>query len=192
MENKNIAISENANSAASLSRRVELFNWPQIESELNERGYAKISPILTPTECQELINGFDDSNTFRSHVVMARHGFGRGEYKYYKYPLPKSIASLRHSLYPYLACVANQWEEAFGRVAEYPVDHDKFLERCHAGGQRQPTPLLLKYGVGDYNCLHQDLYGAECFPLQAVFLLSAPGADFTGGELVLTEQRPRM
>jgi hypothetical protein len=192
MVNKNIAISDEESSADFLSRRVELLNWRQIEAELHERGYAKTSHILTPTECKEFIDGYDDSDAFRSHVVMARHGFGRGEYKYYKYPLPQSIASLRHSLYPHLANIANQWEKAFGRVAEYPEDHATFLKKCHAGDQRQPTPLLLKYGEGDYNCLHQDLYGGIAFPLQIAFLLSTPDEDFTGGEFVLTEQRPRM
>ncbi|MCU1296708.1 MAG: hypothetical protein JWO91_986 [Acidobacteriaceae bacterium] len=187
-----MSISKDLHPAASLSGRVESLNWPQIEAELNERGYAQTGPILTQSECEEFIAGYDDSNAFRSQVVMARHGFGRGEYKYYKYPLPRPIAVLRQSLYPHLSSVANQWEEAFGKSAEYPMDHDKFLARCHAGDQRQPTPLLLKYGEGDYNCLHQDLYGGIVFPLQVAFLLSAPEEEFTGGQFVLTEQRPRM
>lgn len=192
MMEKSMAISKDADSAASLLGRVESLNWPRIAAELNERGYAQTGPILTPAECEEFIAGYDDSNAFRSLVVMARHGFGRGEYKYYKYPLPRSIAALRQSLYPHLSRVANQWEKAFGKIADYPTDHDKFLARCHAGDQRQPTPLLLKYGEGDYNCLHQDLYGGIVFPLQIALLLSAPEKDFAGGEFVLTEQRPRM
>jgi hypothetical protein len=175
-----------------MATRVGALDWPRVETELNDRGCATTGTILTPTQCAELASGYDGGVTFRSHVVMARHGFGRGEYKYYDYPLPEPIAVLRTALYPRLAGIANRWEEAFGRTGDYPADHATFLERCHAAGQLRATPLLLKYGVDDYNCLHQDLYGKLAFPLQVAFLLSVPGEDFTGGEFVLTEQRPRM
>jgi hypothetical protein len=161
-------------------------------ADLDERGSAVTGPLLTAEECAALRGGYDDSGTFRSKVIMARHGFGRGEYKYFSYPLPETVADLRTALYPHLAPVANRWEQALGRRGTYPADHAAYLARCHAAGQQRPTPLLLKYTAGDYNCLHQDLYGELAFPLQLTVLLSAPGRDFTGGEFVLTEQRPRM
>jgi hypothetical protein len=166
--------------------RIGTLDWPRLEADLDDRGCATTGPVLTPAECAELASGYDGGAIFRSHVVMARHGFGRGEYKYYDYPLPEPIAGLRAALYPRLGVIANRWEEALGRTGDYPADHDAFLDRCHAAGQLRATPLLLKYGAGDYNCLHQDLYG------KLAFLLSSPGEDFTGGEFVLTEQRPRM
>jgi hypothetical protein len=135
---------------------------------------------------------YDDDGRFRSHVVMARHGFGRGEYRYFRYPLPEVVASLRAALYPHLAPFANRWHEALGIEVRFPAEHSAFLDRCHAAGQVKPTPLLLRYGVDDYNCLHQDLYGEHVFPFQVAILLSQPHRDFTGGEFVLTEQRPRM
>ncbi|HEU5402393.1 MAG TPA: 2OG-Fe(II) oxygenase [Terriglobales bacterium] len=171
---------------------VSALDWPRIETELNERGYAITGRILSAEQCGELASSYTDDSTFRSQVVMARHGFGRGEYKYFRYPLPGIIQDLRTSFYPHLARVANVWEEALGREPSYPPDHLAYVKKCHAAGQTRPTPLLLKYGTGDYNCLHQDLYGDLFFPLQAAFLLSNPGQDFTGGEFVLVEQRPRM
>ena len=176
-----------------LSERVASLDWRRIEEDLDERGCATTGgPVLTPAECRELVRGYDAEGAFRSRVVMARHGFGRGEYKYFSYPLPPPIAELRASAYPRLAKIASRWERALGHAGDYPPEHETYLERCHRAGQALPTPLMLKYGAGDYNCLHQDLYGELVFPLQVAFLLSAPGDDFTGGELVLTEQRPRM
>ncbi len=176
-----------------ISGRIIGLDWGSIEADLNARGYATTGPLLTASDCDHLARSYDaDPSLFRSHVIMARHGFGRGEYKYYGNPLPEAIRLLRESLYPRLAAIANRWEEALGRSGNYPIDHDRFLERCHALGQTRPTPLLLKYGEGDYNCLHQDLYGELAFPLQVAFLLSTPGKDFSGGEFVLVEQRPRM
>lgn len=178
--------------AMSVSERVASLDWPRIKLDLNERGCATTGTILAPEECTALAGNYEAEALFRSRVVMARHGFGRGEYKYYTYPLPDLIASLRESLYPPLARIANSWEEAFGCAGDYPVNLKAFLERCHAAGQHLPTLLLLKYGVEDYNCLHQDIYGNLVFPLQVAVLLSVPNEDFTGGEFVVTEQRPRM
>jgi len=176
----------------STPERVGSLDWPRIETELNERGCATTGVVLSAEECRELQADYDSETSFRSRVVMARHGFGKGEYKYYAYPLPATIAGLRSSLYPRLAPIANRWQRDLGLVGDYPADHNTFLERCHQAGQSQPTPLLLKYGEGDYNCLHQDIYGTMVFPLQVAFLLSVPGEDFTGGEFAMTEQRPRM
>jgi len=175
-----------------VAARIAALDWRRIAADLDERGCAVTGPLLTPAECAALAGLYDEDAAFRSRVVMARHGFGRGEYKYFAYPLPETVAALRGALYPHLAPVANRWAERLGGEAAYPARHDSYLARCHAAGQSRPTPLLLRYGEGDYNCLHQDLYGALAFPLQATLLLSAPGADFAGGEFVLTEQRPRM
>jgi len=167
-------------------------DWARIGVELDAQGCAVLENLISPDECDELAAAYVDDALFRSRVVMARHGFGRGEYKYFSYPLPDVIARLRTALYPHLAAIANRWNEAMGVDVRYPDELRKFIKRCHAAGQRRPTPLLLQYGAGDYNCLHQDLYGEHVFPLQLTLLLSEPGRDFTGGEFVLTEQRPRM
>ncbi|HEX4861739.1 MAG TPA: 2OG-Fe(II) oxygenase [Rhizomicrobium sp.] len=160
-----------------------------LEATLDRDGWAVMPKLLTPEECRALAASYDDDARFRSRVVMARHGFGRGEYKYFAYPLPPRVAQLRESLYPRLAAVANRWSERLKSDVRFPATHRTFLKRCHDAGQTRPTPLLLKYGPGDYNCLHQDLYGKHVFPLQVAILLSK---DFEGGEFVLTEQRPRM
>lgn len=179
--------------AAPLAHRVACLDWARISAELDERGCATTGgPILTPAECASVIHGYDDASAFRSRVIMTRHGFGQGEYRYFAYPLPAVVAELLASLYARIAQIANRWERALGRAGEYPAELERYLERCHRAGQTLPTPLVLKYEAGDYNCLHQDLYGELVFPLQVAFLLCAPGEDFTGGELVLTEQRPRM
>jgi hypothetical protein len=172
--------------------RVDAIDWAHIGSELDARGCAVIEKLLPPEQCAALAALYPDDSHFRSRVVMSHHGFGRGEYKYFAYPLPDLIAWLRPALYAPLSEVANRWNAAMGIDIRYPRDHDDFLRRCHDAGQTRPTPLLLQYGEGDYNCLHQDLYGEHVFPLQVAILLSEPGEDFTGGEFVLTEQRPRM
>jgi hypothetical protein len=173
-----------------MKARIE--SGPCIGDELNRFGCAVLKDLLTSGECESLAALYDDEAKFRSKVVMARHGFGRGEYKYFSYPLPAPIAALRTTLYPPLAKIANDWMASLKSAVRYPPSHAAFLKRCHAAGQKRSTPLLLRYGEGDYNCLHQDLYGAHVFPLQVAFLLSRPGEDFEGGEFVLTEQRPRM
>ncbi len=167
-------------------------DWPAIAKELDTHGAAILSGLLRPEDCAKLAATYPESGSFRSHIIMSRHGFGRGEYKYFAYPLPDLVATLRASLYPALAGIANRWNEALGEATRFPDEHAAFIERCHKTGQKRPTPLLLQYGEGDYNCLHQDIYGAHVFPLQVAILLSEPGRDFTGGEFVLTEQRPRM
>ncbi|MGH8669685.1 MAG: 2OG-Fe(II) oxygenase [Burkholderiales bacterium] len=169
-----------------------MLNWAQIERGLDEQGSAVIENLVSAQECDALAALYPDDARFRSRVVMARHGFGRGEYKYFSYPLPEPIARLRNALYPPLATVANRWHAAMGIDARFPGEHAAFIRRCHRAGQGRPTPLLLRYGADDYNCLHQDLYGEHVFPLQLTILLSEPGRDFTGGEFVMTEQRPRM
>ncbi len=167
-------------------------DWPRAELDLDERGHAVLPSLLSLADCDALIAGYADDAAYRSRVVMARHNFGRGEYKYFAYPLPPLVARLRESLYPPLAAIANRWHGTLGVDTAFPTDHAAFLARCHAAGQTRPTPLLLAYEAGDYNCLHQDLYGEHVFPLQVAVLLADPGRDFDGGEFVLTEQRPRM
>ena len=178
--------------STAIARRVAARDWPAIGAALDADGFAVIEGLLDAGECRDIALLYPDDARFRSHVHMARHGFGRGEYKYFAYPLPEPVAALRSALYPALANIANRWNEKLGETARFPVDHAAFLKRCHAAGQTRPTPLLLKYVPGDYNCLHQDLYGEHVFPLQVAFLLSEPGEDFAGGEFVITEQRPRM
>jgi hypothetical protein len=166
-------------------------DWPRIAADLDTYGCAIVEQAVSQADCDALAGRYADGGAFRSRVVMARHGFGRGEYKYFAYPLPGLVARLRTALYPPLAEIANRWNAAMDIESRFPETHAEFLQRCRDGGQVKPTPLLLRYAEGDYNCLHQDLYGTHVFPLQAAFLLSEPGRDFDGGEFVLTEQRPR-
>jgi uncharacterized protein len=167
-------------------------DWDRVGSELNAHGNAVLHKLLTAADCERLAARYADDAGFRSRIVMSRHGFGRGEYKYFSYPLPEPIASLRTALYPPLSAIANDWNARLGGAMRYPPTHAEFLAQCHKAGQTRPTPLLLQYGPDDYNCLHQDVYGDLVFPLQITILLSEPGRDFTGGEFVMTEQRPRM
>ena len=167
-------------------------DWKKLSASLDDRGSALVERLFSPAQCRSLAALYEEDGLFRSRVVMARHGFGRGEYKYFDYPLPELVAAQRAALYPRLAEIANRWNATMGMDARFPPEHKAYLKRCHAAGQRRPTPLLLKYGEGDYNCLHQDLYGEDVFPLQLTILLSQPERDFTGGEFVMTEQRPRM
>lgn len=169
----------------------ERLDWQAIGADLDGQGWAILPGLLGPDECREAASSWDEDGRFRSRVVMARHGFGEGEYRYFAYPLPAPVAHPRSALYPPLARVANRWQAALGRPELFPEAHEDYLVRCRVAGQARPTPLLLRYGPGDYNCLHQDLYGAEAFPLQAAILLSRPGSDFEGGEFILAEQRPR-
>jgi hypothetical protein len=178
--------------APPVAERVAGLDWGTITTELDAVGCATTGPLLSSAECAALAAQYPSEDLFRSRIVMARHGFGRGEYKYFDYPLPDLIGGLRAALYPRLAPVANRWQQTLGGPTEYPPDHPTYIKQCHAAGQTRPTPLLLQYETGDYNCLHQDLYGDMFFPLQVAFLLSAPGRDFTGGEFALVEQRPRM
>jgi hypothetical protein len=166
-------------------------DWPQLGYELDASGAAIAAGLLSAAECAQLRDSYAHESLFRSRIVMQRHGFGRGEYQYFRYPLPSLIEQLRTQLYEPLARIANRWSETLGSHLRYPGTHREFLQRCHAAGQLRPTPLLLRYTDGDYNCLHQDLYGEHVFPLQATLLLSAPGQEFEGGEFALTEQRPR-
>jgi len=179
-------------SAGSPAERVALIDWNRTADELNEQGFAVLDKLLSREECRSIASLYPGDNHFRSCVVMDRHGFGKGEYKYFGYPLPGIIGDLRTSLYSRLVPIANAWNERMRLDLRYPVEHAEFLKLCHAAGQLRPTPLLLRYEPGDYNCLHQDLYGDLAFPLQVAILLSKPGEDFTGGEFVLNEQRPRM
>jgi uncharacterized protein len=167
-------------------------DWSRIEQDLDAQGSAVVGRLISAKECDALAKMYARDALFRSRVVMARHGFGSGEYKYFSYPLPELVDTLRGRLYPGLAAIANRWHETMGIAARFPAGLAAFLKRCHAAGQKRPTPLLLRYGAGDYNCLHQDLYGEHVFPLQLTILLSEPERDFTGGEFVMTEQRPRM
>jgi uncharacterized protein len=179
-------------SSKSTATRVKTIDWERVSKDLDAQGSAAIEGLLSPDECQALARLYPKDEIFRSRVVMARHGFGRGEYKYFSYPLPDLIAGLRTAIYPHLVPIANRWNNAMGIDVRYPEKHADFIERCHQAGQVRPTPLLLQYGADDYNCLHQDLYGEHVFPLQLTILLSKPDKDFTGGEFVMTEQRPRM
>ena len=172
--------------------RVGERDWDALANELDSHGCAVMAKLLTSDECAEIAGLYPREDHFRSHIHMARHGFGKGEYRYFKYPLPDLLGGLRTALYPRLAKVANDWNERMGLAQRYPAQHAEFLKLCHDAGQTRPTPLLLQYGPGDFNCLHQDLYGELAFPIQVAILLSEPGRDFTGGEFVLTEQRPRM
>jgi uncharacterized protein len=172
--------------------RLRAIDWARVAAELDSGGSAVIEQLISPAECEQLAALYADDGRFRSRVVMARHGFGRGEYKYFAYPLPELLERLRPALFPPLAAIANRWHEALGVGTRFPDSLAAYLKRCHAAGQRRPTPLLLRYGAEDYNCLHQDLYGEHVFPLQLTLLLSQPGRDFSGGEFVMTEQRPRM
>jgi hypothetical protein len=174
-----------------LPRRVAVLDWDRMSRALDAEGCAVTGPLLTPAECAALIEAYADERLFRRRIVMARHGYGQGEYQYFAYPLPKLVGALRTALYPPLAAIANRWNETLRVADRFPGDHAAYRARCHAAGQTRPTPLLVRYGACDYYCLHQDIYGDEAFPLQAAFLLSRPGKDFAGGEFVLTEQRPR-
>lgn len=172
--------------------RVAAYNWQAIFDDLNGYGCAVMEKLLSVEECRQISALYQEEEHFRSHIHMARHGFGRGEYRYFKYPLPRLLGGLRTALYPRLADIANEWNGRMGIDGRYPTEHAEFLRQCHDAGQTRPTPLLLQYVPGDFNCLHQDLYGDLAFPIQVAILLSEPGQDFTGGEFVLTEQRPRM
>ena len=172
--------------------RVKRLDWQSLQEELDRQGNAILPHILYSDECESIAQLYSEDHLFRSRVVMLQHGFGRGEYKYFRYPLPELVARLRAALYGYLVGVANRWNTAMGFGVRYPDTHDEFIKQCHAAGQVNPTPLLLEYREGDYNCLHQDVYGEHLFPIQVAILLSEPERDFTGGEFVLTEQRPRM
>jgi hypothetical protein len=172
--------------------RIGKYDWDKVTGDLGSYGAAVLPKLLSPAECSEIAALYSQEEHFRSHIIMARHGFGKGEYRYFNYPLPDLIGGLRTALYPHLSTVANDWNERMGIDARYPAEHRQYLELCHKAGQLRPTPLLLQYVAGDYNCLHQDLYGDLAFPLQVAILLSEPGKDFTGGEFVMTEQRPRM
>ena len=167
-------------------------DWDRVAEGLDATGSAVIDRLIRPAQCEALARLYAKEERFRSRVIMGRHGFGRGEYKYFCYPLPEVVAQLRTRIYPHLVAVANRWNAAMGAKVRFPDRHRDFIQRCHAAGQRRPTPLLLRYGPDDYNCLHQDLYGEHVFPLQLTILLSETGKDFTGGEFVITEQRPRM
>ena len=180
------------NTELPIADRIVGLDWQSIHAELNQYGAARISSLLSAKECTSMATRYESENEFRSHILMARHGFGRGEYKYWSYPLPGIVQDLRTALYPSLAEIANDWRAALGYEKPFPKTLAKYLDRCHAADQTRPTPLLLKYEEGDYNCLHQDLYGEHVFPLQVAILLSKPDHDFTGGEFVITEQRPRM
>jgi len=175
-----------------IAARLAAVDWAEAGRALDECGYARLDGVLTPAECAEIAAWYDDDKRFRSTVVMARHGFGDGEYKYFTYPLPPLIDALRREAYPPLATVANRWAERLGEKSAFPATLDRFTRLCHAAGQKKPTPLVLRYGAGGYNRLHQDLYGAIAFPVQMAILLSRPGTDFDGGEFILAEQKPRM
>ena len=177
---------------SSIDARIAAIDWAHVSHALDREGWVVLPGLLSDGECDGTAALYGQEELFRSHVHMARHGFGRGEYRYFAYPLPALVEDLRRTLYARLAPIANRWHERMGKDVRFPAAQGDYVARCHDAGQRRPTPLLLKYGRGDYNCLHQDLYGEHVFPLQLAVLLSAPGKDFSGGEFVLTEQRPRM
>jgi uncharacterized protein len=179
-------------STIDVAERVNAIDWARVSVDLDAQGSARIERLISPAECEALASLYPIDALFRSRVVMARHGFGRGEYKYFSYPLPSLVEGIRSALYPRLVPIANRWYDTMRIDVRFPDRHADFIDRCHAAGQQRPTPLLLQYGAGDYNCLHQDLYGEHVFPLQLTILLSEPGRDFEGGEFVMTEQRPRM
>ena len=181
-----------ASAVTSAEARVAAYGWQALACELDNFGCAVLPKLLSPEECRTIAALYPEESHFRSHIHMARHDFGKGEYRYFKYPLPDLLCGLRTALYPHLAGIANEWNGRMGIDERYPGDHASFLKRCHDASQTRPTPLLLQYVPGDFNCLHQDLYGDLAFPIQVAILLSEPGMDFTGGEFVLTEQRPRM
>ncbi len=178
--------------AATAVEKIDGLDWPSVAASLDTYGYAVIEGLLSAAQCSALADAYDRDSLYRSRIVMSRHGFGRGEYKYFAYPLPPLIATLRSTIYPHLVPIANHWNEMMGVAVRYPKTHAAFVERCHLAGQRRPTPLIIQYAQDDYNCLHQDIYGEHIFPIQVAILLSQPKRDFTGGEFVLTEQRPRM
>ena len=178
--------------SGAVAKRVARIDWKQVARDLDETGYALTGQLLSSADCAAVTRLYDKDDTFRSHVIMARHGFGQGEYKYFSYPLPSLVQELRAAVYPHVAAVANHWAQGLGNKGGFPDTLDEMLERCHDAGQKRPTPLLLRYEAEDYNCLHQDLYGEHVFPIQLAVLLNAPGEEFEGGEFVLTEQRPRM
>lgn len=177
---------------ASLSARIDGLDWPNILNQLNSNGCARTGKLLLAPECSALVDGYEQNDLYRSTVAMSRHNFGKGEYRYFSYELPEEVATLRQAVYPKLVPLANEWAGRMGLDVRYPSSHAVFLKACHRAGQRRPTPLILRYDAGDYNCLHQDLYGDLHFPIQLAVLLDRPGEDFDGGEFVLTEQRPRM
>jgi len=190
--NTKVAALPRASADGSAEARVAAYDWQSLAHDLDGFGCAVLPKLLAPEECREVASLYTDESHFRSHIIMARHGFGKGEYRYFRYPLPDLIGGLRTALYPRLAGVANAWNERMGIDRRYAAEHAAFLRECHDAGQTRPTPLLLQYTPGDFNCLHQDLYGDLAFPIQVAVLLSEPGRDFTGGEFALTEQRPRM
>jgi uncharacterized protein len=177
---------------APIQNRIDALDWAAIGSDLDARGFAATGKLLEAEECTALIQSYDDTNQFRSHIIMARHGFGQGEYKYFSYPLPGLIDEIRKAAYPKLVPIANRWAALMNHEGRFPATLELMLQRCHEAGQLRPTPLLLKYKADDYNCLHQDLYGEHVFPMQLVICLNEPGMDFHGGEFVVVEQRPRM
>lgn len=189
---QSVATQSPPSAASTAETRVAAYDWASVAADLDAYGCAVLPKLLSPQESRAVAALYPEESHFRSHIHMARHGFGRGEYRYFKYPLPDLLGGLRTALYPQLADVANGWNGRMGLDERYPDDHASFLKRCHEAGQTRPTPLLLQYVAGDFNCLHQDLYGELAFPIQVAILLSQPGSDFVGGEFVLTEQRPRM
>lgn len=182
----------NGPAIGNLTEHIDALDWPLIGNALSNNGCAVIQRLLAPEDCRALASLYAEDKPFRSRIIMQRHGFGRGEYQYFRYPLPDPVGELRTALYPHLAPLANRWYEQMRLPTRFPPSHGEFIARCHAAGQERPTPLLVRYVADDYNCLHQDLYGDHVFPLQVAVLLAEPGRDFTGGEFVLTEQRPRM